>query len=206
MNDTLILGAGQAHELELAFRRNDWTNALIKKLSEGEILEQVRLVLLGQAEITVVKHIIDLSADPFIPSALFEDVEHHEKGPADFEWDPAKARLHLSKNQKGQNTIEGNNLRKELASESPFNANLLDYLLKNPHLIPEEWKKDEAGNTRYTYFWGTIYRDSDGRLCVRCLCWSGTEWDWDCRWLGFRWRSLSPAACLAQVALGSCSL
>jgi len=52
-----------------------------------------------------------------------------------------------------------------------LNASVLDYLLYNPELIPEE-RKGKANP-----FWGTIYYHcSDGRLGVRCLYWDGSKW------------------------------
>ena len=69
-----------------------------------------------------------------------------------------------------------------------MNANILDYLLAHPELIPEEWKG------KYIFFWGTIYRLSDGRLCVRYLIWNGSEWDWSYDWLDDDFNSDSPAA------------
>jgi len=39
-----------------------------------------------------------------------------------------------------------------------MNANVLDYLLAHPELIPEDWKN------KYVFFWGTIYRYSSGGL------------------------------------------
>ena len=35
-----------------------------------------------------------------------------------------------------------------------LNSNVLDYLLANPHYIPEEWKAPTFG---MVFFWGTIY-------------------------------------------------
>lgn len=182
-------------ELGHGLKRNQFNRAQIKKLSEGELLAQVRLLVLGQAKIEVIKHVIDLDADPHLPNDW--KVEEHKKG-GQFEWDPAKVKFHLSKNQTDGKSIEGNKLRKELAEEPVFNANLLDYLLKNPLLIPDEWKKDEQGNTRYIFFWGTIYRNSVGRLCVRYLFWGGDEWVWDYDWLGDDWGARNPAASLAE--------
>jgi hypothetical protein len=49
----LMLDVDQAGELKAAFRRGNWTNAKIKKLSEGDILSQVLLVLEGKAKIVV---------------------------------------------------------------------------------------------------------------------------------------------------------
>jgi len=194
-NNELMLDVGQANEIKLALRREGgWTNEEIKALCERRgLLSHVREVLLGRAEIKPVEHVIDLDADPYVPNNW--SVEEHIKG-GQMKWDPTRVRFHLSNGQKKNgNVIEGNKLRKEIAKLSGYNANLLDFLLKkeNQHLIPEEWKQDEKGNTRYIYFWGTIYRDSDGDLCVRYLCWFGTRWDWSCYWLGDDWYDNGPA-------------
>ncbi len=186
-----MLDVDQAGELKAAFRRGNWTNAEIKKACEGDFLARTRQALLGYSEIKQVSHVIDCDTDPFIPNGW--RVEEHKKG-GQFVWDPTKVELYLSKSQKDGKTIEGNKLRKELENDPVFNANLLDYLLKNPHLIPEEWKKDEKGNTRDIFFWGTIYRDSDGSLYVRCLYWCDGQWNWRCGWLGFGWDDYAPAA------------
>ncbi len=155
-------------------------NAVIKRLG-GE--EGAKRFLRGEAEVVVVKHIIDCDADPFVPDGW--KVEEHKKG-SKFEWSQTKVKLHLDDAQvKG--SIEGNKLREKLASESVLNANVLDYLLKNPHLIPEEWKG------KYIFFWGTVYRDSGGGLCVRCLYWFDRQWYWDSYWLDYGWRSYDPA-------------
>ena len=129
-------------------------------------------------------HIIDCDTDPFIPDGW--SVEDHTKG-GQLEWNPEKIQLWLSKSQKDGGYIEGNKLRKELKSQSVLNANVLDYLLANPHLIPEEWKG------KYVCFWGTIYRSRSGRLIVRYLCWRGGGWDWDYDWLGDVWDDHCPA-------------
>jgi len=136
-------------------------------------------------------HIIDLDAPPYIPNGL-SVVEHRQGG--QMVWDPTKVKFHISKNQKGGKRIEGNKLRKELEGKPVYNANLLDYLYANQELIPEEWKKNEDGSIRFTYFWGTIYRASLGSLDVRYLCFSGGQWCWSCSWLGSDWDGRSPAA------------
>ena len=50
-----------------------------------------------------------------------------------------KVVLHLSKRQIKGKTIQGHELREELTSKPVLNANLLDALADNPHLIPEAW-------------------------------------------------------------------
>lgn len=139
--------------------------------------------------------VIDCDADPFVPDGW--KVEAHTKG-GSLNFDPALVQFYLADGQKNGKSIEGNKLRKELANMSVMNANVLDYLLANPDLIPEDWKTDESGNTRYIFFWGTIYRDSDGDLCVRCLCWGGGRWRWSYGWLGGSWSGDRPAAVLAS--------
>ncbi|MBA3789207.1 hypothetical protein H0X32_02330 [Patescibacteria group bacterium] len=106
--------------------------------------------------------------------------------------------LWLAEGQKNDKVIEDNKLRTEVVKKSPFNANVLDYLLANPDLIPEEWKKDEKSNTRHIFFWGTIYRDSLGSLYVRYLCWGDGRWYWGSYCLDYHWNGRSPAAMLTS--------
>ncbi len=97
---------------------------------------------------------------------------------------------YLSEQQK-TGYIRGHDLQQQLAGRPVLNATVLDYLLAHPELIPESWKRG------YTYFWGTIYRDSGACGRVRCLVWVGGGWAWGYLWLGFRWGSGEPAAVLA---------
>jgi hypothetical protein len=199
----LMLDVGQAVELKEAFRRGGYNNAEIKQLSTGDTLAQVRNVLRGLAEIKSVEHVIDLGADPFLPDGW--KVEEHQKGKvvklerkgSDLYLDGKKIEFFLSKKQfKG--SIEGNDLRKELAAWPVLNANVLDYLREHPQLIPDEWKQDTQGNTRYIFFWGTVYRRSGGRLCVRCLGWDVGAWRWGYIWLDIDWYVYYPSAVSAS--------
>lgn len=183
-NNELMLDVSQAHELKLAFRRNGWTNADIKALSEGNFLANVLKLMKGQFETKPIEHLIDSDSAPFVPNGW--TVEEHKKG-GFFKFDPAKISLYLSKKQK-KGIIGGHDLRKELANKLVMNANVLDYLLAHPELIPEKWKG------KYIFFWGTIYRNSGGNLRVRCLCWYGSEWFWLFRWLDDAFMSDLPAA------------
>lgn len=161
--------------------------ALLNKIG-GE--EGMNAILSGKATITYKEHIIDLDADPRIPYEGWK-VEEHKKG-GQFAWNPAKVALFLSKKQQDGNSIEGNKLRKEMVDQPVYNANLLDYLLDNPHLIPEEWKG------KVVFFWGTIYRDSGDFLYVRCLIWLGGRWRQDAYWLGNNFGSGHPSAVAAK--------
>ncbi len=180
------------HLLSMAegFKEVDFTEPdFIRLGSDREILGKVHDVLLGYAEITYPEHLINCDTDPFIPNGW--SVEEHPKGGV-WKWNPTKVSLYLDDNQKTGKYIGGNNLRKRLAGKSVLNANVLDYLLKNPHLIPEEWKG------KCIFFWGTVYRYSDVNLCVRYLCWGGGGWYWFYCWLGINWSDDYPAAVSAQ--------
>ena len=177
------------NQLGDALEAHDFTPDDVTKLRTSPHLAMIRGLVRGQVEVTVTKHIIDLDADPFIPDGW--GVVEHQKG-GQFEWDPANVSLYLSPNQRDGKVIKGDKLREELKGEPVCNANLLDYLLVNPQLIPDEWK------SKAVFFWGTIYRRSDGRLCVRDLYWDGGRWLSDFYWLEFDWYGSNPAAVLAN--------
>lgn len=74
----LKLDVDQAAELKYAFRRGDWTNEEIKRLCEGDLLKEVRNVVRGAAEITVIKRLAHVAtfdlpghAQPFKPVSYF---------------------------------------------------------------------------------------------------------------------------------------
>jgi len=197
MNTELMLDVGQANEIKLALRREGgWSNEEIKMLTERKgLLTQVREVVLGRAEIKATEYIVDFGKSPSIPNgwSILPDAEqlpNRVKGVMKF--DPTKVRLHLDNGQKDGKWIEGNKLREKLADVSVYGAQLGDFYLANPHLIPEEWKG------KAVFLWGTIYRHSGGRLYVRCLFWDGGEWVWRYDWLARDWFSINPAAASAS--------
>lgn len=181
---------GQMNQLGDAFEAADFTVDEVTKLRTFPDLAALKGVLKGLAKIVVVKHIIDCDADSFVPENW--KVESHKKC-GQLEWNPESISLYLSAGQKDGKCIEGNKLREELASKPVLNANVLDYLLAHPELIPEEWKG------KYVFFWGTIYRGPDGDLDVRDLYWGGGGWYWDYRWLGPGFGDDFPAALSASI-------
>jgi hypothetical protein len=137
------------------------------------------------------EHIIDCDAEPFVPDGW--SLRIHRKG-GQFKFDPDQVNLYLSPKQEGEEFINGNDLFKELLPRAVLNANVLDYLLAHPYLIPESWKRDEQGRPRYIFFWGTIYRSAMGFDCVRLLCWYDGRWDWYCDGINGNYRVNFPAA------------
>jgi len=167
-------------DTELKKRLTTVLNLIMASRESNEIeIEQVEE---EQKEFTS-EHVIDLSTPPFIPDGF--SLEEH-LGEGLFEFNPDNVSLYLIDEQKGG--VNGYKLRKELADQPVLNANVLDYLLANPELIPEDWKG------KYLCFWGTIYRNSDGDLYVRYLRRRGSEWNWNYRWLANDFNSSNPAA------------
>ena len=129
--------------------------------------------------------IVDLDADPFCPDGWA--VMRHQKG-GKRKFDRNTIGLYLADGQKNGSRMVGTDLRDALVSQPVENANQLDWYLAHPDQIPEEWKG------KFIFFWGTIYRNADGKLCVRCLHWLGGRWDWYYDWLGSGFDSDNPAA------------
>jgi hypothetical protein len=111
-------------------------------------------------------------------------------------WDSAKVSLLLHPKQK-KGAIGGREIRDWLIDKPVYRANVLDYLLVNPHLIPNEWKPRE-GEVKFIFFWGDIYRDSDRLLYVRWLYWDDSEWQRDYSRINAPWRVGDFSAVLAS--------
>jgi hypothetical protein len=172
-------------------------------------MEGVESFLRGNVAITVIKHTIDLAKTPRLPFENAEVVKHEGIGVVEIGHrsddslyiDGKKVVLHLSERQMGDKRIVGHELRKELENGELvlLNSNVLDYLYDHPELFPEHWKKDEKGETRFIYFWGSIFRDpSFGYLCVRFLFWDVGGLNRCCSWLGDDWIRQSPSASVAS--------
>ncbi|MAG11703.1 MAG: hypothetical protein CMI52_02750 [Parcubacteria group bacterium] len=185
-----LLGMTAAHLIVESAYRNGLTITELRRLAEDDVMQRVIPIIRDEPPVESApdpnRIIIDCDADPFIPDSW--SVEEHRKG-GQLEWNCENVELWLSQEQQSS-SIQGHQLRKQMAEKRVFNANVLDHLLTNPHIIPEEWK------SQYIFFWGTIYRNRNGRLYVRSLYWDGGAWCWNDGWLGRRWRggpALVPA-------------
>lgn len=97
-------------------------------------------------------HIIDCDTDPYVPNNW--KVVEHKKGGL-FTWDETRMYLYFDEIQKGcEGVYYLSELQERMRAEQVLNANLLDYLLTHPELIPESWKREGR-----ICFWGTIYQD-----------------------------------------------
>lgn len=175
--NVLTFDVGLAAKLKKAFAAHDWNEADINLLAESKDLPNIRQVLRGQATINVTPISIDCDAGPLLDQGLVANgfsVEEHLKG-GHFTWHPSSVKLHLAEKQERNGYISGTELRAELRGKAVLNANVLDYLYKNQHLIPKEWAKNEIFDSRRRiFFWGSIFKNPKGKLYVRCLehvCW-----------------------------------
>jgi hypothetical protein len=182
----LTLDVGMANQLKLAFQRCGWANEEIERLIVGNILADVRNVVLGHAVIENRQNIIDQTTHEFW-QVNCKIEEHYIIGNGTLRWNQAHVKLYLAPIQTEADRIDGNSIRSALAGKPLLNASILDYLLSHPHLIPKHWKRDEMGNIRYTFFWGTIYSFPGGEFSVRCLFWENDKWQTCGRSLTLEW-------------------
>lgn len=168
----------------------DFTVNDLKKLTISKNLQDIKDVLNDKAEILKMD-LVDLDADPFIPPGW--SLKEHKRGGL-LKYNSKKIIPFLTKGQKENTCVFGYNLKTELKDESIIllNANLLDYLLLHPELIPEEFKK------YFLFFWGTIYRNEVNKPCIRHLAWSAGEWYGDYMLLSSNYYNASPAAVLLR--------
>lgn len=181
---------GAAHELWLALAKAGFTPALAQEVinsPSNQLAEQMLSVIQGGKQ---KRQTIDLDANPFTPDGW--TVEEHQKG-GHIGFDSSAVALWLSPNQQHSKYIEGHKLRQELANQLTLNANVLDFLLANPHLIPEDWKG------KGVFFWGTVYRHRGGLPHVRCLHWGRDLWHWSGIWLDHSWGGDAPALVRASI-------
>ena len=209
---------GQTHQLMERLEAEEFTPAEVTKLGQFNNLAGFKSVLNGTAKIKPVSEdatrvitinettiVVNLAATPKLPFNGAELEKHIGDGWAIVEKrtdglyvNGRKVVLDLVKRQKNGKWLKGHELREELTDKPVLNANLLDAVADNPHLIPEDWKKDEDGNTRFIFFWATIYRDSIGNLYVRCLYFLVGGWQRIYDWLGNDWRGNLTGAVLAS--------
>ncbi len=137
----------------------------------------------------VFENIVNCNEMPFVPlgwSVLPKSEQLQNRVKGQYKLDFTRTKLFLVKKQK-KGGIEGNELRKKMIKKGVLPANVLEYLLNNQNLIPEEFKG------KCIFFWGTIYIDLSGRLCTRYLHWNGIKWDWGSIWLNVGWHDDSPS-------------
>lgn len=180
---------GLIHEVVVTGRKAGWGKDEWSKLAHNQkIMRQIADVLNGKAVIKRDGYHIDLSAAPKIPGGFPLVVEEHGEGGMLW-WDTDKIHLHQFPEQSQFYGTPARDIRQALphlkpAGLVPLNANVLDFLLENQHLIPQEWKKPThtlRGDRRMrVFFFGTVYRNiataHPDTFEVRYLSWYDNAW------------------------------
>jgi hypothetical protein len=186
MSNDLMLDVGQANELKMAFRAAGFSNALIKEMCRVETMFKFKYFLQGNMAIKPTKHIIDCDLEPSTFSNNI--IKHNRKGI--FNFHPDKVDLYIpivDKQNKFGDLLYNQKVRKAngiiiekenisfIKNNFVLNANVLDYLLIFPEIIPNVWKEKER-----IFFFGTLYksRDWSGSTCVRGLIWDSAIGKW----------------------------
>jgi hypothetical protein len=110
--------------------------------------------------------------------------------------DGQKVVFHLVEAQK-TGSVQGYELRTQLQGQRTLHPNIMDALFGNHHLLPESWKMDEQGRSRFIFFWAVGYCSSSGSLYVRSMYWSRGACHRNDLWLGSHWDVQHPAAVLS---------
>ncbi len=153
-------------------------------------------------------NLIDLSVCPSVPSETFS-IARHVSWNEYLEWDVKKVSLYLDEGQQGDGLVRGYELWRRMGDKPVLGVSVLDYLLKYPEQIPEDWKGDDEDKTLFISFWDTLYQaNSPSSLFVRCLFWSyrSEEWRDLPRFLGDNWSVRHPSAISYSLHFGHLSL
>lgn len=139
----MIFDVELTYALKPAFERTVWSALDVLRLcgTDSEKLRSLLKVLKGYSVIVEREHLIDCDADPIAPDGW--TLESHRKGGV-FKWEESLVELYLSETQKQDGAHRGKKLEKDLAELAALNANVLDYLLGHPLLIPETWKESHV--------------------------------------------------------------
>ncbi len=160
MKNEFTLSSGQAHELELTFRKYGWTNGDVKKLCSQITMTQVLPFVRGNADIVVREHVIDTDKAPDLRGGSLgghDEIEEHT-GLGQLKWDPSRVKLHISTQNTHDTLIGAAQLHEEMKGKQALNLNVLLYLLQHETLIPAEWQPKTENDPRVICFWGTVIR------------------------------------------------
>ena len=141
-------------------------------------------------------HVIDFDSAPTIPANLTiapdsDQIAGRVRGKRKLS--DIKIRFHLDVGQTDGKYLRGYDLKAKLDGKAVLGAQLLDFYLKHPELIPEDWKTKGV-----ICFWGSIYCGAFGGHFVRCITWQKMKWVSNYFRLDYKWYGSDPAAVLAS--------
>ncbi|MEI6836110.1 MAG: hypothetical protein WCK59_04730 [Candidatus Falkowbacteria bacterium] len=170
------------------------TTEIIRRISEGTILYEDSIEILqkiviektpnehklylgtarGTHQIKEIEHEVNCDESPMVIQ-YWKVVNHKKRGL--FKFKLSKLSLFKFKKLSGENEVQYG-LRKESMNTLFLNANVLDYLLAHPHLIPNEWVTEKK-----IVFRGTAYYNHDEGICFRALSWDSLKGSWGWCWI-----------------------
>jgi len=186
----LMLDVDQASELKAAFRRAGWTNALIKKLCEGDNPDKARKFLESGCQFVIKGPgalIIDRTK-PFDPAkfigAGWEIVEEDKSALKLTTIDFSNIRFE-SGIKEGEQVIDGEEKLKRLKRLGiRLDAKSGQTLYEEKGQVTLRWLYDTYGITWFELS-GTVLRGQVGNRCFLDLNrLGGGSWCWSYRWLG----------------------
>ncbi len=173
-----LIGMSEGQNLLAVLKKSRYTETDIKKLFEGNTLDRLLPVIRGNADVVVLRHVID--TNPF-PSTLRDSaiVDEHN-GHGEIEWNSEKfSLLPIDGRLTAYYKLNGQNIA--------LNASVLDYFLKHPTLISHKVEKGRGGASEKIFFLGTTYLVLEGHPAVR--------------YLQFRWGSWKPGFIISGYEL-----
>jgi hypothetical protein len=118
--------------------------------------------------------VIDLSVEPEEVKGF--NIRRNTPGADKFEFKKGNYYLYTSSIYQKDGASGVILMKDSIIKNNSFNAVLLDWLIRNPEQIPEEWKEIKIP------FWGTIY-ERGGVDHVRCLAYHDNQFVSEIRWV-----------------------
>ena len=149
--------------------------------------------------------VIDTNADPSLEGLPEGTIVKVHKVLGRLTWGEFKIRLFRTEEQKlsavytgeaGSEVLWHLEQEEELGMKL-LNANVLDFLLEHPQLIPKSWKDKNV------YFWGTMFYphpEESSDTIIRYLLWEDGKWSSSYCYMYFSWYDDEPAAVIYIVA------
>ena len=181
MNKESDFSTGLSHEFVISVVKAGWSPQQMDSLAKDlPLLKKILGVLMKTHVIIEREHKINCDEEPVINFPLVGLYENRKDGILIY--NPEKLKIYISKGQKGRKQMYLEDILKDFRKEPfhGFNAKVLEYLLENPGLIPEEFKRrDRFDRRRYFLFPETEFKNFDGVALIKTLFWKENKWETD---------------------------
>jgi hypothetical protein len=183
MNTPNDFSIGLSHEFVITVAKVGWSPEQLSSLTKNQDLLKQFLGVINKTHKIVKKiHVIDCNVLPLFPESgygwkFYEGPSKNKFGLLSFNPEHLEV-FHCSKRREDRTdwvTYMVDDFHKESLNGLP--ANVLDYLLGIPELIPEDWKnKSKSGKIRHFVFVKTQYVEPNGIVHYRDLYYEDNKW------------------------------